>query len=126
MEQHTPSPDPMPKQERIIKREGAPRKFKSPIFLKGALRNSADLVNTAAPPVRWIVEDFLPATIFGLLVAPGGTGKTWWVYRLLCDLAAGADFLGRKVERPCRVLLVYGEQDEAAHHRRLEATMPGR
>lgn len=47
-----------------------------------------------APPQRWVIKDLLPAGVAGLIVAPGGTGKSWFLLQLSASVAAGIPLAG--------------------------------
>ena len=55
----------------------------------------------------------------GLLVAPGGGGKTGLLAQLAVAVAAGTSWLGYNVTRPGKVLLALGEEDSDEMQRRL-------
>ncbi len=80
------------------------------------------LIDSTPPPVRWIIKEFLPRDLLGLLVSPGGTGKTFLLLDLAVSVATAGYFLGDKKwcsEVPGKVLCVLGEETEDEIHRRI-------
>ena len=83
------------------------------------------------PPLRALLRDstdanrgdiFLPRGRVGMLVAPGGTGKTMALLQLGVSVAAGLPWLGRFVVDPDaigRVIVILGEEDDDSAHRRI-------
>jgi regulatory protein RepA len=62
----------------------------------------------------------------GLLVAPGGTGKSFSLVQLAVAVATGGDWLGAfRVEKRGRVLLACGEEDAEEVRRRLFSATRG-
>jgi RecA-family ATPase len=78
-----------------------------------------ELLSTAAPPRRWLVESFVPASETTMLGGDGGTGKTTLALQLAVGGVTGGDWIGRKVER-CNVLYVSAEDPKEEIHYRLE------
>jgi RecA-family ATPase len=78
-----------------------------------------ELLSTAAPPRRWLVEPWIPAAETTMLGGDGGTGKTTAVLQLAVAAVSGQDWLGRKVE-PCNVLYASAEDPKEEIHFRLE------
>lgn len=84
---------------------------------------------TQAPPARvWLLRDsrtegspgILPMGKVGEFIAEGGAGKTMLLTQLAVCVATGAMWLDTVlVERPGRVLLLLGEEDEEEAKRRL-------
>lgn len=72
-----------------------------------------------------IVADLLFADV-GVLIAPGGTGKTTLVLLLAACVALGKDFIGLRVERPGPVLILTSEDSRemlVARLRRVAETL---
>jgi len=83
-----------------------------PWLLKTKLRQSEN--NIVEP------EGFLPAGVAGLLVSPGGFGKTHMLTQLALAVATGTDWLNTfTVERPGKVLLMLGEEPQDEMDRRV-------
>lgn len=61
------------------------------------------LLNTEIE-IAWIIENLLQEQGYMLLTGPSGVGKTQFSLRVAINLALGRDFLGFKIERPCRIL----------------------
>lgn len=72
--------------------------------------NAADLATKYLPPVRFLVDDFLPQGL-ALLSAPPKYGKSWFVLDLCLSVAKGIPFLGRKTNR-CDCLYLALEDSE--------------
>lgn len=73
------------------------------------------------PPLRWIVEGLLPLGMPGVLVAPGGLGKSGLALSIGAALATGHPILGRQCSDgvPPGALYVSMEDDREEIHRRL-------
>ncbi len=91
----------------------------------------------APQPRDWLLKQgaagLFPAGKCGLLVAPGGVGKTMALTQLALAIASGFDWLGREggrqgysVPKPGKVLLVLGEEDREEAQRRLYAAAQNR
>jgi RecA-family ATPase len=65
-------------------------------------------------------EGVMRAGIMGLLVAPGGVGKTAALVQLAVAVATGRDWLGYHVAQTGKVLLALGEEDADEIGRRLD------
>lgn len=96
-----------------------------------------DYLARAPQPRDWLLkqgaEGLFPAGKCGLLVAPGGVGKTMALAQLALAIASGFDWLGRdggrqgySVPKRGKVLLVLGEEDREEAHRRLYAAAQNR
>ena len=82
----------------------------------------ANLLQTDPPPLQWLVPDLLPAQKVGLLIAPGGTGKSFLALQMAFSVASGAPFLGRwEIDTPGSVLYLAAEDDRDDVHRRLRS-----
>ncbi len=91
-----------------------------PLFDVEACR-AARFIDTNAPAQRWLLVDFLPAGVVGIVVAPGGTGKTWWLLQLSASVVTGLLLAGRwEVAATGSVLLLSAEDDDGQLHRRIE------
>ncbi len=71
------------------------------------------------PPRQYLVENLIPHPVCGLIVAPGGTGKSFLMLSLAVAVAIGRDFLGYAVAEPGSVVLLASEDDRDELHRRL-------
>lgn len=75
------------------------------------------------PQLDFIWPGFLAGTV-GALVAPGATGKSFWVLEAAMSIAcsvAGGDLLNLKPQHTGRVVYLAGEDPEAALIRRVHA-----
>ncbi|HKT98054.1 MAG TPA: AAA family ATPase [Paraburkholderia sp.] len=59
------------------------------------LQSADDLLN--APSLRWMVQGVLPASGFGAVYGPSGSGKSFMVLDLCAAIADGAEWFGRRV-----------------------------
>src|SRR5262249_49570306 len=80
------------------------------------------ILSTAAPPRRWLIEDWIPAAETTMLGGDGGTGKTTLGLQLSMAAVSGQDWLGRRVN-PCNALYVSAEDPKDEIHFRLEQLM---
>lgn len=70
------------------------------------------------PDRRWLIRQFLPLEITGLVAAMGGAGKSMLLYQLAFCVAGGLSFLGMKIGEVGGVLYMGAEDDEGELHRR--------
>lgn len=71
-------------------------------------------------PTDYAGKLYMPAGKAGMLVAPGGTGKTTVLMQLAISVATGLPWLGHyQIARKGRVLVALGEEDDAEMHRSL-------
>ena len=54
-----------------------------------------EFATSEPPPVDWIIEGVLEAGQRGLLVAEGGTGKSYLLLQMALSIATGAKFMGK-------------------------------
>ena len=74
------------------------------------------------PPIqRWLIFYLLLVGVVGLLIAPGGTGKSWLLLQIAASIVTGIPIVdGWKVGRCGSVLMLCAEDDEEQlHHRYL-------
>ena len=86
----------------------------------GACRFNAPIPFGNAPELRFIIQDFLPLGVLGMVVATGGSGKTMLLTQMAYAVASGRDFWNMKTGEPKTVLYVYAEETNAEIHRRLD------
>lgn len=79
--------------------------------------SAATLQGKDIPPIRWIVENLIPAGL-NILASPPKYGKSWAVLDLGLAVTAGGRFLGYQTS-PCEVLYLALEDSE----RRLKSRM---
>lgn len=95
----------------------------SPLF-DIADANIGYLLATEPIPRRWLLTDMLPLNIVGMLVAPGGTGKSQLMLQLGIAVAANLPLCELwPVGESGKTLLLFAEDDMAEVHRRLRNTM---
>lgn len=79
-----------------------------------------DLLDTDPPPRDWIIPDFLSRGVVGILIAPGGTGKSFLTLQLAVSVASGIPWLGMDIQKWGSVALFSAEDDRDELHRRLK------
>lgn len=79
--------------------------------------SAAALQGKDIPPIRWIVENLIPAGL-NILASPPKYGKSWAVLDLCLAVTSGGRFLGYQTN-PCEVLYLALEDSE----RRLKSRM---
>lgn len=57
------------------------------------------LTGQPSPPRKFLVEDLFEAGSFGLIFGPPGCGKSFLVVDLLCSVAQGIPWMGKKTEK---------------------------
>ena len=83
-----------------------------------------DWLDNPPPARRWLLDNCLPLGKVGLVVAPGGTGKTQFALQLAVSAASGIIFAGEwRVAHPGSVLALFAEEDADELHRRLRYTV---
>ena len=91
-----------------------------PFFSMDELRVT-EFLQTPAKPMEYIIDGVMPVSKTGLLVAPGGTGKSMLLLQLSICVATGIPFLGRfPISKPGGVLAFFAEDDRDELHRRFE------
>ena len=78
-----------------------------------------ELLSTAAPSRRWLVENWIPAEETTMLGGDGGTGKTTLALQLGVAAVSGQSWLEHKLD-PCNVLYASAEDPKDEIHFRLE------
>lgn len=86
------------------------------------ISSASQVLDKSAPEKSYLVDGFLPKGMVGLLEAPAGTGKTFWLLSLACSVAAKHPFFDNRTHSG-KVLMVFGEEDNDEIHRRLEAQL---
>jgi RecA-family ATPase len=79
------------------------------------------LLLTEPPPRRFVVEGLVPEPVAAAIVAPGGTGKSFWIMQLGACVASGVSFHGHSIPEPGGVLILAAEDDIDELSRRLHA-----
>lgn len=75
-------------------------------------------IDNEPPPMRWVLDGFLPAEVVGLIAATGGVGKSYLAYSLGFSVATGCPFAGFDVGEEGSFLYLAAEDDEGELHRR--------
>lgn len=87
------------------------------------IRAAFDVAPDDLPPLDFVLPGFLAGTV-GVLVAPGGTGKSFWALEMTTALAcsvAGGDVLGLAPKHHGRVVYLAGEDPEPVLVHRINA-----
>ena len=83
-----------------------------------------DWLDMASPPRHWLFQELLPCGKTGLLVAPGGTGKSQLALQIGLSVATGLPLGGWwRVGKPGAALLLFAEDDDEELHRRLQCAV---
>lgn len=83
-----------------------------------------DWLDMTSPPRHWLFQDLLPCGKTGLLVAPGGTGKSQLALQIGISVATGLPLCGWWwVGEPGAALLLFAEDDDEELHRRLQSAV---
>lgn len=79
------------------------------------------LLRTSPPARRWLLSNMLPLGIVGMIVAPGGTGKSQFVLQMGVTVATGIPLCGVwQVGERGKALLLLAEDEIDEVHRRLD------
>ena len=71
-------------------------------------------IDNEPPPMRWVLDGFLPAEVVGLIAATGGVGKSYLAYSLGFSVATGCPFAGFDVGEEGSFLYLAAEDDEGS------------
>ena len=80
-----------------------------------------NLLSSMPPPRRYVIDGFLPEPITAAIVAPGSTGKSFYLMQIAACVASGLPFFGCSISRPGGVLMLAAEDDQDELSRRLHA-----
>lgn len=86
---------------------------------------AAEFLRLELPPRHKIVAPWLPEKGLVMVYSPRGIGKTLLGMTSAYAIAAGADFLGFKTEKPRKVLYIDGEMPAETSQGRLAAIVEG-
>jgi hypothetical protein len=91
----------------------------TPLFSIDAYR-AGRFIGMEPPPRRWLFVKVLPFGKVGIIVAPGGTGKSQALMQVGVSIATGSPLFGAwEVGETGSVLMLLAEDDEDEIHRRL-------
>lgn len=79
------------------------------------------LLATEPPPQSYVVEGLIPEPVAAAIVAPGSTGKSFWLMQLAASITTGMPFMGQEVKRPGSVLMFGAEDSSDEMSRRLHS-----
>jgi len=79
------------------------------------------LLATTPPPQRYIVDGLLPEPVTAAIVAPGSTGKSFWLMQLAACVSTGVPFMGMGIPEPGPVLMIGAEDDQNEMARRIHS-----
>ncbi len=79
------------------------------------------LLRLEPKPQRYVVEGMIPEPVAAAIVAPGSTGKSFWLMQLAACVATGTPFFGHAIPTPGGVLMLGAEDDQEELARRLHA-----
>ena len=79
------------------------------------------LLATEPPPQQYVIDGLIPEPVAAAIVAPGSTGKSFWLMQLAACVASGTPFMGQTVPRPGGVLMLGAEDDRDEMARRLQS-----
>jgi hypothetical protein len=97
----------------------APALTAAPLELEG--NKAKHLLAVTPPPQRFVVEGLLPEPVTAAIVAPGSTGKSFFLLQLAASVTTGSPFFGHAIPQPGGVLLLGAEDDRDEIARRLHA-----
>jgi putative DNA primase/helicase len=86
---------------------------------------AAEFLRLELPPRQKIVAPWLPEKGLAMIYSPRGVGKTLLGMTAAYAIAAGANFLGFKIEKPRKVLYIDGEMPAQTMQDRLAAIVNG-
>lgn len=102
--------------------------------LQGLEQNASDQIHTrleaakakhllamTPPPQRFVIEGMLPEPVAAAVVAPGSTGKSFFLMQIAACVTTGTPFMGQAIPNPGAVLMYGAEDDESEMSRRLHA-----
>lgn len=90
-----------------------------------AISNIQSLLAKEFPPLKWVVQDVLPAGVTLFAAAPK-TGKSWLALDVAVCVAAGVPTLGDRKTNKGRVLYLALEDNERRLNERVSAVMSAR
>lgn len=79
------------------------------------------LLAAEPPPQAFVIEGLIPEPVAAAIVAPGSTGKSFWLMQLAACVVTGTPFMGQAVERPGSVLMFGAEDSRDEMSRRLHS-----
>jgi hypothetical protein len=80
-----------------------------------------NLLHNTPPPRRYVIDGFLPEPITAAIVAPGSTGKSFYLMPIAACVASGLPFFGCNISQAGGVLMLAAEDDQDELSRRLHA-----
>jgi hypothetical protein len=81
------------------------------------LSTSRELVEKHFEPMRWLLQDLVPAEGLTVLGSKMGNGKSFFLLQLAAALSEGTDFLGRRTDRQGVLYIALEDSDRRIHDR---------
>lgn len=81
-------------------------------------RLSAEMLYSEPEPERWLVENWLPENVVGVLAGPGGTGKSTLSMQIGIRIATGRPFMGMPTGDPGTAIILNAEDSQNRLHLR--------
>ena len=79
------------------------------------------LLAQTPPPQKFVIEGMLPEPVAAAVVAPGSTGKSFFLMQLAACVTTGVPFMGQVIPNPGAVLMMGAEDDTDEMSRRLHS-----
>ncbi|UYG08055.1 AAA family ATPase [Halomonas sp. M4R1S46] len=85
------------------------------------LNKAKYLLNVEPPPQSYVIEGLIPEPVAAVIVAPGSTGKSFWLMQLAVCVATGVPFFELPIAKPGGVLMLGAEDNRDEMGRRLHS-----
>lgn len=82
-------------------------------------RIAPDWFTETPPPREWLIDEFLPSGVVGVVASRGGVGKSMLLLNLALCVATGNPFLGMETKKTGKVVYLSAEDDRDEMRRRL-------
>lgn len=79
------------------------------------------LLAMSPPPQKFVIDGMLPEPVAAAFVAPGSTGKSFFLMQLAACVTTGVPFMGQAIPKPGAVLMMGAEDDTDEMSRRLHS-----
>jgi hypothetical protein len=115
----TPRPQTEAEQIEEVSRESARA------FIAAHIINAKNLFDTEPPPRDPVVENVFDMGSLVAIIAPSKCRKSFFALQLAACIASGCDFIGQRIPKKRKVLLVQFEVQDSDVHRRLKLLQSG-